>query len=98
MTKKCANCLTPFEGNEEYHVLCGDGYMDCWNTVGRSGDTIAMKMWSAVGTLVNLKLEDFDLEALSDSPAFLKFMSKVLDHKDMEMRIRYLKSEIRKLQ
>lgn len=98
MTKRCANCLTVFEGEEEYHILCGDGYNDCWGTVGRSGDTVAMKMWGAVGTLVNLKLEDFDLESLSDSPAFLKFMERVLEQKDEEMKIRWLKKEIGKLQ
>lgn len=97
MTKRCANCLIGFEGDEDYHTLCGEGYNDCWSTVGRYGDAIAVKMWGAVGTLVNLKLESADLEALSDSPAFLDLMSRVLSEKDATMRIQWLKKEIGKL-
>jgi hypothetical protein len=97
MRKFCANCFCVFEPDPEFYALCGKDDNDCWNKVGRPGDEIAAKMWYACGTLVNLPLDSVDFELLSDSPAMLRFMEKMLEFKDLEMRRLWLTKEARKI-
>ena len=79
-----------FEPEQGYYYLCGQGENNCYEELGVYGDPVREQFWTSLGKVFTSKAPREDLEALSDSPAWQKFVIEVLDEMDHVMREKLL--------
>ena len=96
--KLCARCNNPFDPVLEYHVLCSKYDHNCDTDSGVVfADPISSQPWKGISLLINWKGSTAEMKEVADSPALFKFMEELLEHKDMDTRIQWLKRQIERL-
>lgn len=98
MAKKCARCGNPFDPTFDFHYLCGRYDHNCSEDSGVVfTDPISIQPWKGVSLLINWKGSTEEVKELADSPALFDFLEELLDHKDLDTKINWLKKQIHKL-
>jgi len=58
---------------------------------------LSVQPWKGISLLINWKGSVPEMKEVADSPALFKFMEELLEYKDMDTRIQWLKNQIERL-
>lgn len=93
MKKHCSRCGVVFdEPDEDWWALCGEGENNCSGEVD-----IYDPYWLAVGKIINMDLNEIMLSDIADHDGIWLFIDRLMDAKDHDTKLNWLKKQAEKL-